>query len=441
MSDIELKTWAGQEITPQLDAIIYDQLTATGISRGCGITYTGSNTIHIDAGYGIIRGRQFVMNDNTQKVTMPESGTLKGRIYLLLDLANADTPLAIKVQTASGTLPDLPTDPTINYDNGSEAMELCTFTVGVEEITDLTVTWKYTTNLITESDKIMCGIENEQITFNSDGTIDDVKKNISDHTVFNSDGSITEIFTDSNSNVTVVDTTFNTDGSITKKIIGVDMNKTTFRGIQNILNAHLEKTILAIGDEISITLTSSEVITMQILAIDQDSTHQVIFGSKYCLQTKHNMNSTNTNVGGWNSSAMRTYLNQSFYATLPDDVTAYIAERTVQYSSGNGGSSLVAATDKIWLPREKEVFGAVRYSTSTEGATCSQFPIYATSANRIKTMGVSGAVSVWWESSPSIISSAPTAYFCRVFTDGSAFAGNASNALGVVPCFQLIATA
>lgn len=223
--------------------------------------------------------------------------------------------------------------------------------------------------------------------------------------------------------------------------IEVGMNKTTFRGIQNILNAHLEKTMLAIGDEISITLTSSEVITMQILAIDQDSTHQVIFGSKYCLQTSRNMNSTNTNVGGWNSSAMRTYLNQSFYATLPDDVTAYIAERTVQYSSGNGGTSLVAATDKIWLPREKEIFGAVSYSTSTEGATCSQFPIYATSANRIKTIGVSGAISGWWESSPSIYSGSPTTNFCRVATDGSAYAHDASDAYGVVPCFQLIATA
>ena len=223
--------------------------------------------------------------------------------------------------------------------------------------------------------------------------------------------------------------------------IEVGMNKTTFRGIQNILNAHLEKTMLAIGDEISITLTSSEVITMQILAIDQDSTHQVIFGSKYCLQTVHNMNSTNTNVGGWNSSAMRTYLNQSFYATLPDDVTAYIAERTVQYSSGNGGSSLVAATDKIWLPREKEIFGTVTYSTSTEGATCSQFPIYATSANKIKTMGVSGAIAYWWESSPSIYSSAPTADFCCVIKDGSADYGGAGDAVGVVPCFQLIATA
>ena len=223
--------------------------------------------------------------------------------------------------------------------------------------------------------------------------------------------------------------------------IEVGMNKTTFRGIQNILNAHLEQTMLAIGDEISITLTSSEVITMQILAIDQDSTHQVIFGSKYCLQTGRNMNSTNTNVGGWNSSAMRTYLNQSFYATLPDDVTAYIAERTVQYSSGNGGTSLVAATDKIWLPREKEVFGAVSRSASTEGATCSQFPIYATSANRIKTMGVSGAISNWWESSPSIFNSSPTARFCFVRTDGSAGDYGASLALGVVPCFQLIATA
>ena len=223
--------------------------------------------------------------------------------------------------------------------------------------------------------------------------------------------------------------------------IEVGMNKTTFRGIQNILNAHLEKTMLAIGDEISITLTSSEVITMQILAIDQDSTHQVIFGSKYCLQTSRNMNSTNTNVGGWNSSAMRTYLNQSFYATLPDDVTAYIAERTVQYSSGNGGTSLVAATDKIWLPREKEIFGAVTNSASTEGATCSQFPNYATSANRIKTIGVSGAITYWWESSPSICSDSPTASFCIVVTVGSATRYDASNASGVVPCFQLIATA
>ena len=223
--------------------------------------------------------------------------------------------------------------------------------------------------------------------------------------------------------------------------IEVGMNKTTFRGIQNILNAHLEKTMLAIGDEISITLTSSEVITMQILAIDQDSTHQVIFGSKYCLQTGHNMNSTATNVGGWNSSAMRTYLNQSFYATLPDDVTAYIAERTVQYSSGNGGSSLVAATDKIWLPREKEMFGAVTYSTSTEGATCSQFPIYATSANRIKTIGVSGVIAYWWESSPSINSNSPTTGFCFVLTDGSASGNHANSPSGVVPCFQLIATA
>lgn len=288
---------------------------------------------------------------------------------------------------------------------------------------------------------VVNGIVAQTTTFNANGTIDIVSTdNMSEHVIFNADGSITEQFTDSYNNVMTKTTVFNADGSITSTV-HLDMNKTTFSGIQNILNAHLEKTMLAIGDEISITLTSSEVITMQILAIDQDSTHQVIFGSKYCLQTGRNMNSTNTNVGGWNSSAMRTYLNQSFYATLPDDVTAYIAERTVQYSSGNGGTSLVAATDKIWLPREKEVFGAVSLSTSTEGATCSQFPIYATSANRIKTMGVSGAISYWWESSPSIFSGSPTTHFCFVSTDGSASIDSASLAHGVVPCFQLIATA
>lgn len=216
MSDIELKTWAGKEITPQLDAIIYDQLTTSGISKGCGITYTGSNTIHINSGYGIMRGRQFVINENTQTITMPESGTLNGRIYLLLDLSNADNPLQIVVETSASALTDLPTDAEINYDNGQEGMELCTFTVGVEEITNLVTTIKYVTNLVTKADDIMLGIENETIVFNSDGSIDDTHENVSVKTVFNSDGSITETFTDTSGNVTTVNTVFNSDGSITK---------------------------------------------------------------------------------------------------------------------------------------------------------------------------------------------------------------------------------
>lgn len=224
------------------------------------------------------------------------------------------------------------------------------------------------------------------------------------------------------------------------KEIEVGINKTTWRGIQNILNAHLETSMLTIGDEITETLTTGEKVVFQLAAINHDSnqTHQSIWLSRYCLETTRQMNATNVNAGGWNSSAMRSWLNGTFYSELSDELKAVIAERTVQTSIGSQSTTLQNATDKIWLPREKEIFGSTTYAVATEAATANQFDIFATAAQRVKTLGSAGSAASWWESSPDVSNST---VFCFATSSGTASGNNASSAYGVVPCFHIIAAA
>lgn len=223
------------------------------------------------------------------------------------------------------------------------------------------------------------------------------------------------------------------------KEIEVGLNTNTWTGIRNIVNAHLETQYCNIGDEITVTLNTKEVMTYRIAAINHDQAHQLIFEPRYCLETSRQMNPTNTNVGGWNSCTMREWLNGVFYQSLPDELKAIITERTFKTSIGNASSALQASTDKIWLPREWEVFGTRTYAASTEntGDNAAQFPIYAVADNRVKTYGKSGGSAFWWLSSPSVGNATS---FCVVSTAGAANYSNASNAYGVAPCFQIVAS-
>jgi hypothetical protein len=220
--------------------------------------------------------------------------------------------------------------------------------------------------------------------------------------------------------------------------IEVGLNKNTWQGIQNILNAHLENDYFTVGDSYPVTLNTGEIVYYRIAAINHDASHQLIFEPQYCLETARQMNTSNTNAGGWNACAMRAWLNNTYFYSLPDDLQAVIAERTFQTSIGSQNPTLQSATDKIWLPKEYEIFGGVSYAASSEKtSTTSQFPIYATSVNRVKTYGKSGGSAYWWSSSP--IASYATG-FCDVNTSGAANPGGGSDANGLAPCFQIVAS-
>ena len=136
---IQLVTYANQTVTPTNDAIIYERaIDQNGIFYGCNVTVT-SNTVNITGGYGIVCGREFVINSDSLTVTLAPSGTLQGRLYVRLDLADADAP--IQLLTATGnTLPALTQDADVNYTNGVYEMELATFTVGVSALSDVVET-------------------------------------------------------------------------------------------------------------------------------------------------------------------------------------------------------------------------------------------------------------------------------------------------------------
>lgn len=222
------------------------------------------------------------------------------------------------------------------------------------------------------------------------------------------------------------------------KAIEVGLNTNTFKGLKNILNAHLETQYCNIGDEITVTLNTKEVMTYRIAAINHDQAHQLIFEPKYCMETARQMNTTDTNVGGWNACVMREWLNGVFYQSLPDELRAVISPRTFKTSIGNQQTALQEAVDNIWLPKEWEVFGTKTYAAATEHTTdTAQFPIYAVETNRVKTYGNAGGSAYWWLSSPC---AGYATYFCLVSTTGGAYDGYASVAGGVTPCFQILAS-
>ena len=76
------------------------------------------------------------------------------------------------------------------------------------------------------------------------------------------------------------------------------------------------------------------------------------------------MNSTATNVGGWPATEMRTYLNGTFYNSLPSDLQAAIKPTRVISGHGKSGSTNFTTTDNLYLLSGVEVFESDDYDTA-----------------------------------------------------------------------------
>jgi hypothetical protein len=136
--------------------------------------------------------------------------------------------------------------------------------------------------------------------------------------------------------------------------------------------------------------------------------------------TTYVMNSSNTNSGGWKSSAMRT----STMATMKGYMPAawQTAIKPVNKVSGTGGSSTSGTetvSDSCFLLAEIEIFGSAAYSVSGEGT---QYAYYKAGNSKVKNKG--GSADLWWERSPYRLSNYS---FCIVDEDGHAATLRASN--------------
>ena len=160
--------------------------------------------------------------------------------------------------------------------------------------------------------------------------------------------------------------------------------------------------------------------------------------------TTHNMNSTNTNVGGWHASSMRTYVNTDIYNALPTELKNGITDTTVVSGHGSTtGETNFTSTDKLYLLSTHEVYEDVDGNTSdgidyrdTAYNNTRQLDYYAglnvTTSGAIKQRN--GSNYYWWLRSAN---SSSASYFFFVTGNGYWSNYNAVNPRGVSPAFRL----
>ena len=142
-----------------------------------------------------------------------------------------------------------------------------------------------------------------------------------------------------------------------------------------------------------------------------------------CYADTKNMNSTNTNAGGWKNCAMRTTHLPTILNSMPTAVKNAIREVNKLSSAGSQSSSIDTTADKLFLLSEIEIFGSVTYSKSGEG---SQYAYYTAGNTKVKNRA--GSATTWWERSPV---GSYSSGFCYVRSSGSANHNGASASNGV----------
>ena len=192
----------------------------------------------------------------------------------------------------------------------------------------------------------------------------------------------------------------------------------------------------SVGDAKDLHLTTNELVPVVI----GDFKHNTITGTsnkaamaftfKNCLNTTYPMNSSNTNSGGWNNSAMRKTRMANILNTFPAELRADGAIKYVDVlaSAGGGSTAITTSSDRLRLHSIVELGLSYSYAASGEGTKYA----YYTSGNRVKTVG--GVASIYWTRSPYTDTSNA---FCFVITSGTANADLASFSNGVACGFDI----
>ena len=209
--------------------------------------------------------------------------------------------------------------------------------------------------------------------------------------------------------------------------IGDNLNDTDWADIDICGRLGMAQQFFKVGDSKTVNIggTNYEV---QIIGFNHDDK---VSGGKAaysfqlmdCLNQTQQMNTSNTNTGSWNGSAMRGRMS-TYKSQLPAALRNVI--KTVKKKSGTGGGSSSGTqqtNDDLFLLSEIEIFGTTTYSVAGEGT---QYEWYKAGNRRIKK--VNGSANSWWERSPY---SGGTDYFCYVNSSGNANYSSANGSNGV----------
>lgn len=168
----------------------------------------------------------------------------------------------------------------------------------------------------------------------------------------------------------------------------------------------------------------------------------------------HAMNTTATDQGGWESSALRSWLSSDAMDLLPDELATYIVP--VEKMTNNTGytvntAAVTSTTDSLWIPSFVEVYGTVNWNWESSytsnyntilGSEGTQYAVFSESgvtggfgtASEVEAKsGIGTDANTWWTRTSSPSSSD---HFRAVSTVSGPYAvDNATQELGVVVGF------
>lgn len=164
-----------------------------------------------------------------------------------------------------------------------------------------------------------------------------------------------------------------------------------------------------------------------------------------------NMNTTDRNYGGWESSKMRTVLlggdvepaqakDGTLAKALPEDLRAVMQPMTKwtdNTGSGNGNSERAVTETKDWIAllSEYEIHGSIRRSNQYEEAKQKRYAYFESGNPSVVHRHDDPETAVYaWCRSPDRTG---VAGFCEVSKDGEAVSGSASNSFAVVSVFAV----
>lgn len=157
----------------------------------------------------------------------------------------------------------------------------------------------------------------------------------------------------------------------------------------------------AIGDTKALTI-GDQVIYMEIAAFDADplasgnGTAAITWIANQGLE-RHRMDDQASTADGWGSCEMRTYLRDTVYPTIPQEVRSHIVEVTKTYRTITPSDTTLSIGDTIWLPSAREVASWTGSTTPKEssGPTYSRYAANAATLIKCATSPYVQSIT-WW---------------------------------------------
>lgn len=115
------------------------------------------------------------------------------------------------------------------------------------------------------------------------------------------------------------------------------------------------------------------------------------FIAKDLLSYEHCMNPTNTNVGGWEDSSMRQFMNSRVYEAFPTVWKSILKKVQIPTSAGGGSQEIIFSKDYVYAPSYVELSGIQTQPYVNEGSHIAWF---TDDASRVKTRN--GAANGYW---------------------------------------------